>query len=491
MSVDQKLPRVAALNYGQFVVVFQSTVQFAEDASSRFERVKLRLFLNEGVPIGTEFNVSQSPDLRNEQSPDVAAIYGDAGGFAVTWIQSNVDILGSVLDSQLMCRIYSSDGTPRSVPFQVGTLSANASPAQAIASLWDGRLIMSWTANPTVGCGARFISAQIIDQNGQMLGPQFQVNDYSPSDQYDPDVTGLANGYFVITWTSTQADTTTLIMAQIFNDVGARLGPSFNVNQNYSIFQSGSIVTPRSDGAFLVLWSSFDMNGVNLGILGQLFDFEGSQMGQQFPAYNSNIGMQFLPASIIFPNNKMVLSWSDNGASILGRLLVCELNCTLSKWSSWSTCSKPCGTGVRFRTRTMIFPPLQGGASCEGPLLDEQLCNTQPCPDPICMTCLKDSCYMLVDAPLTFREAKARCTSLASCPEGVDCLVQVDGQSDRSFIVNNVSNGKEIWIGTWQGSNYGGLCLAMTQFGAIIVPARGCQDHRAVVCQVPKPSTCV
>jgi len=56
----------------------------------------------------------------------------------------------------------------------------------------------------------------------------------------------------------------------------------------------------------------------------------------------------------------------------------CKSDCKVSDWGSWSTCSKTCGGGIRTHTRTVINKPCDGGASCP-PLSESEPCNTQPC----------------------------------------------------------------------------------------------------------------
>ncbi|XP_053559303.1 A disintegrin and metalloproteinase with thrombospondin motifs 3 [Bombina bombina] len=53
-------------------------------------------------------------------------------------------------------------------------------------------------------------------------------------------------------------------------------------------------------------------------------------------------------------------------------------------WGSWTkfgSCSRTCGTGVRFRTRQCNNPmPVNGGQDCTGLNYEYQLCNTEECP---------------------------------------------------------------------------------------------------------------
>uniref|UniRef100_A0A8C0MH25 ADAM metallopeptidase with thrombospondin type 1 motif 2 n=1 Tax=Canis lupus familiaris TaxID=9615 RepID=A0A8C0MH25_CANLF len=51
-------------------------------------------------------------------------------------------------------------------------------------------------------------------------------------------------------------------------------------------------------------------------------------------------------------------------------------------WSPFGSCSRTCGTGVKFRTRQCDNPhPANGGRTCSGLGYDFQLCNSQDCPD--------------------------------------------------------------------------------------------------------------
>ena len=57
----------------------------------------------------------------------------------------------------------------------------------------------------------------------------------------------------------------------------------------------------------------------------------------------------------------------------------CPVDCVVSDWSEWSTCTKACGGGIQTRTRTVITPAMYGGRPCPT-LSDTMVCNAQPCP---------------------------------------------------------------------------------------------------------------
>ncbi|XP_078377130.1 SCO-spondin-like isoform X1 [Oculina patagonica] len=59
----------------------------------------------------------------------------------------------------------------------------------------------------------------------------------------------------------------------------------------------------------------------------------------------------------------------------------CPITGRWSPWSKWRACSKPCGTGSQYRTRTCTRPPpAYGGKHCTGPNRQTRECNKHICP---------------------------------------------------------------------------------------------------------------
>lgn len=57
------------------------------------------------------------------------------------------------------------------------------------------------------------------------------------------------------------------------------------------------------------------------------------------------------------------------------------IDCILSEWSPWSTCSALCGKGKKTRSRSIIQMPQNGGKPCEKKLVQRHRCkDLPPCP---------------------------------------------------------------------------------------------------------------
>jgi Spondin-like TSP1 domain/Thrombospondin type 1 domain/Tyrosine-protein kinase ephrin type A/B receptor-like len=76
----------------------------------------------------------------------------------------------------------------------------------------------------------------------------------------------------------------------------------------------------------------------------------------------------------IYCNSTLILSNCSNPPCV-----PTPVDCVLSDWSLWNSCSATCGTGYQTRTRVVSVPEYNGG-TCTLPLTEQQPCNTQPCP---------------------------------------------------------------------------------------------------------------
>merc|ERR1719482_2335270 len=60
----------------------------------------------------------------------------------------------------------------------------------------------------------------------------------------------------------------------------------------------------------------------------------------------------------------------------------CPIDCVVSEWEAWTTCTKTCGSGSQSRARTVQVHATNGGIACPSDLAQDQDCNVAACPTP-------------------------------------------------------------------------------------------------------------
>ena len=69
-----------------------------------------------------------------------------------------------------------------------------------------------------------------------------------------------------------------------------------------------------------------------------------------------------------------VHGWDDR------RRVCLAVSCQMSNWISWTSCTAPCGTGTRSRTRFVVTAASCGGTICPTLRAESKACNTGCCP---------------------------------------------------------------------------------------------------------------
>ncbi|MBU1211009.1 MAG: hypothetical protein KJ587_07020 [Alphaproteobacteria bacterium] len=204
---DQFDPDISTLSNGNVVVVYEDEIAGGPDVDIAF-----------GIfsPGGTEI-VSRTPLAINftvERDPAVAALVG--GGFVAVW--EDVDgFTGDASGSALVAEIRGNDGTSViKSDFLVNSGTTGSQTSADVTALSNGDFVVTWFDN-----GSR-LAGQVFDALGNKLGDEFVVPGTGAFD-FQPSVTALKDGRFVITHTSdVELGSNQEIVAQIFDP---RLNP--------------------------------------------------------------------------------------------------------------------------------------------------------------------------------------------------------------------------------------------------------------------------
>src|SRR6185436_7701573 len=123
------------------------------------------------------------------------------GGFVATWADSSG--VGDLQPLGLRAQVFNADGTRSGSEFLVNSTTQNTQDEPTIAALAGGRFVVAWTDYSVTG-GDQSVSAiraQVFNHDGTKSGSEFLVNTTTASGQFDPNITGLSDGRFVVSWT--------------------------------------------------------------------------------------------------------------------------------------------------------------------------------------------------------------------------------------------------------------------------------------------------
>ena len=266
---------------------------------------------------GGEFLVNTA-SYSSQAAPRITGLAN--GGFVVTWYTWDPaqDGRGSAIKAQL----FTAAGAKQGGEFLVNTAGAGDQSVPTIAGLANGGFVVTWyTSHPYPDGSGSAIKAQVFTAAGAKQGREFLVNTAGFDDQYNPTITGLANGGFVVTWRthdSAQDGSGTAIKAQVFTAVGVKQGGEFLVNTATYGDQYNQTITGLANGGFVVTWGTSDsaQNGSGSAIKAQVFDAAGVKQGGEFLVNTANYGYQYYPTITGLANGGFVVTWETSDRAI-------------------------------------------------------------------------------------------------------------------------------------------------------------------------------
>ena len=308
---NQFEPSITALSNGGFVITWYSIDQQQGDTSGF--GIKARIFDANGQEVKSEFLVNEFTN-NNQFEPSITTLTN--GGFVITWRSHDLQ-QGDTSFSGIKARIFDANGREVKSEFLVNEFTNNNQFEPSITALSNGGFVITWSSNDQQqGDTSAFgIKARIFDANGQEVKSEFLVNEFTNNNQFEPSITTLTNGGFVITWSSDdlqQGDTSFYgIKARIFDANGQELVSEFLVNEFTQFNQSEPSITALSTGGFVITWHSNDGQGDNsgFGIKARVFDANGQEVVGEFVVNEFTNSGQQNPSITALSNGGFVISW--------------------------------------------------------------------------------------------------------------------------------------------------------------------------------------
>ena len=195
--------------------------------------------------------------------------------------------------------------------FRINTTTAGTQYEPAIQALPDGRLVVVWS-DASNGTDVD-VRARIVTADGQESVPEFVVTTTTASHQYEPAVTILPDGSFVVVWSDTSNGTDVDVCARVFHDDGSTAVGEFVVSSAVAGDQFEPTVTTLTDGRFVVAWA--DNAGATCDIHARIFNADGTESVAEFVANSTTANAQYEPHVIALAGGRFVVSWTDDSRS--------------------------------------------------------------------------------------------------------------------------------------------------------------------------------
>lgn len=153
------------------------------------------------------------------------------------------------------------------------------------------------------------------------VGVSYQVNTFTAGKQESPVVTALADGGYVIVWTSKgqdEADDSLGIYGQRYDAAGQKVGEEFQVNDTAAHDQFAPVVTAHDQGGFTVTWTSISNEGgnVRMDLFTRGFGADGEAGAEiQFPG-SDHFDRSF--ADVAVAQSQAMVVWTSDGQDASG-----------------------------------------------------------------------------------------------------------------------------------------------------------------------------
>lgn len=252
VSGKQERPTVAMAADGSFVVVWD------DNPAVNTRDIRARAFASDGTPRAGDFLVNNV--TTNAQTMCDVSMAPD-GRFVVAWTSFRDN---SASDYGVYARLFDASGNPTNGEFALHSVTAGTQTFPSVAMHSNGTFVATWQSFSTDGSGYG-IYMRRFDAEGTPLGSDVLVPTAITGDQLYPAVSIRPDGGFLIVWNSADADRTG-VFGQAFDSNGNTVGSEFRLNNYTTDEQLGPSIAFIGASSFRATWSSFGQDGSGYGI---------------------------------------------------------------------------------------------------------------------------------------------------------------------------------------------------------------------------------
>lgn len=294
---DQINSDVTGLEDGGYLITWQSQDQDGSGYGIFAQRYDV-----DGNVVGQEIQVNTYTDS-NQEKPEITSLQD--GGYVITWMSEGQD--GS--QSGVYVRIYGADGNPVTGEVLVNATVDLDQANPTVTTLDNGNFVVSWQSNHSNGSDYD-IFAQIYNPKGEVVKSEFILNSVSNNDQVSPNITNLASGGFATSWIDESADSTLTVSLRTFDALGNTvLDKEIQLNSANSVGGAKPEIAGLADGSFVITWAADD--GDQLGIYASKYDADGNALFEEKIINQDVTGVQTEPHIVALEDGGYLITWAD------------------------------------------------------------------------------------------------------------------------------------------------------------------------------------
>jgi len=296
---SQDQPVVTALDDGGWAVAWMSNGVDSWNYGIEFQRYDDN---GDAASSETAANVYFSDNQLDTQITTLAS-----GQFLLTWTSYGQDGSGAGIYQ----RLFNADGTAASDEEQVNTTTDSDQQKSTLTALADGGWVVAWVSDGQDGSAAG-IYQQRYGSDGVAVNGEILVNSYTTGEQTDPVATALADGGWVVAWTSTGEDGNfDGVFLRRYDAAGEAVGDDVQVNNWTTGQQSSAAITALEDGGWVVVW--VDSAQSSSDIYSRRYDSDGNAVGDEWQVNVYGTGEQVEPAVTALSDGGYVITWTSAG----------------------------------------------------------------------------------------------------------------------------------------------------------------------------------
>ena len=301
---EQKGAIVKKINDTRFVIGWYGEL---EGDSGDKDGIACQIFDMEGKKIGNQFNVSSNNWYSFPLFSKRNILPLNNNRFLVYYDGFGPDDS----DLEVMATIFDEDGNRIGDEFVVNSIIEDRQFLPNAGLINESRFIICWESR-NQDSSSYGVYAQIYDFVGNRIGTEVQVNNYTRSDQRNPQFLSYDENKFLLCWESFGQDGDNWgIFAQFFDKDGEKLGDEFQVNSFSENDQNGSKLAKISKNKIIISWVSEEQDGSKNGVYAQLIDGSGNKLGSEFQINSTIHYNQQGQEILILDKEKFIVAWES------------------------------------------------------------------------------------------------------------------------------------------------------------------------------------